>query len=159
MAGAMTGAITGAVIFRDATRTDVPALVALLADDALGKTRESADMAPYLAAFDAIMAQPMHQIIVAEAAGRIVATCQLTILHGLSRAGMTRALIEAVRTAPDLRSAGIGAALMAEAEARARAAGARMVQLTTDKTRLRAHAFYDRLGYAPTHIGYKKALD
>lgn len=151
--------MVGAVIFRDATRADVPAIVALLTDDPLGQGREGSAMAPYLAAFDAIMAQPMHQIIVAEAAGRIVATCQLTILHGLSRAGMTRALVEAVRTAPDLRSAGIGAALMAEAEARARAAGARMLQLTTDKSRLRAHAFYDRLGYEPSHIGYKKALD
>ena len=46
---------------------------------------------------------------------------------------------------------------MAECEARARAAGAQVIQLTTDKTRLRAHAFYDRLGYTPSHIGYKKA--
>jgi len=60
--------------------------------------------------------------------------------------------------APDLRSAGIGADLIAEVEARARAAGAAMLQLTTDKSRLRAHAFYDRLGYQPSHLGYKKAL-
>jgi len=82
----------------------------------------------------------------------------LVCVHGLSRQGMTRALLEAVRTAPDLRSQGIGAALMAEVETRARAAGAQILQLTTDKTRLRAHAFYDRLGYAPTHLGYKKTL-
>ena len=130
----------------------------MLADDPLGQGRESADLAPYLAAFDRIAAQPMHQIIVAETGGRVVATCQLTILDGLSRQGMTRALVEAVRTVPDLRGQGIGAGLMAEAEARARAAGARMIQLTTDKSRLRAHAFYDRLGYAPSHLGYKKML-
>ncbi|WP_149140998.1 GNAT family N-acetyltransferase [Gemmobacter caeruleus] len=146
------------VTFRDATRADVPAIVALLADDPLGQNREGGDLAPYLAAFDTIAALPLHQIIVGEIAGRIVATCQLTILHGLSRQGMTRALLEAVRTAPDLRSQGIGAALMAEVETRARAAGAQILQLTTDKTRLRAHAFYDRLGYAPTHLGYKKTL-
>ncbi len=147
------------MLFRTATRADLPALVAMLADDPLGQGRESADLAPYLAAFDRIAAQPMHQIIVAETGGRVVATCQLTILDGLSRQGMTRALVEAVRTVPDLRGQGIGAALMAEAEARARAAGARMIQLTTDKSRLRAHAFYDRLGYAPSHLGYKKMLD
>jgi ribosomal protein S18 acetylase RimI-like enzyme len=72
---------------------------------------------------------------------------------------MTRALVESVRTAPDLRSKGIGAALMAEAESRARAAGARIIQLTTDKSRTRAHAFYDRLGYEASHLGYKKPLD
>lgn len=147
-----------AVSFRLARREDVPALVAMLADDPLGAARETTDMTPYLAAYDAIAASPAQQLIVGEVAGRIVATCQLTLLPGLSRQGATRALVEAVRVAGDMRSAGLGAALMAEAEARARAAGAVMIQLTTDKTRLRAHAFYDRLGYEQSHLGYKKAL-
>lgn len=147
-----------AVTFRLARRDDVAALVALLSDDALGAARESTDMAPYLAAFDAIAASPAQHLIVGEAEGRIVATCQVTLLPGLSRQGATRALVEAVRVAGDLRSSGIGAALMAEAEARARAAGAVLIQLTTDKSRLRAHAFYERLGYEQSHLGYKKAL-
>jgi GNAT superfamily N-acetyltransferase len=144
--------------FRDATRADVPAIVALLADDALGRSREGDDMAPYLAAFDRIAADPAQQLIVGESGGRVVATCQLTILAGLSRRGQTRALVEAVRTVADLRGQGIGALLMAEAEARARAAGAALIQLTTDRSRTRAHAFYDRLGYHATHLGYKKPL-
>lgn len=147
-----------AVGFRLAQRSDVPALVGMLADDPLGAARETTDMTPYLAAYDAIAASPAQQLIVGEVAGRIVATCQLTLLPGLSRQGATRALVEAVRVASDLRSSGIGAALMAEAEARARAAGAAMIQLTTDKTRLRAHAFYERLAYEQSHLGYKKAL-
>ena len=41
--------------FRRAGRDDVVAIVAMLAEDALGATRESpGDLAPYLAAFDAI---------------------------------------------------------------------------------------------------------
>jgi GNAT superfamily N-acetyltransferase len=147
-----------ALIFRDAGKDDVPALVAMLADDPLGQRREGADMSPYLAAFDDIAANPMHQLIVGEMDGRIVATCQLTILAGLSRMGAKRALVEAVRVAGDLRSQGIGEALMAQCEARARAAGAGVLQLTTDKSRLRAHAFYDRLGFSASHIGYKKTL-
>ena len=147
-----------AVSFRDAKRADVAALVALLADDPLGQARESGDLAPYLAAFDEISANPIHQVIVAELGGRIVATCQLSILAGLSRQGAKRALVEAVRVVADLRGQRIGEALMAECEMRARAAGASVIQLTTDKTRLRAHGFYDRLGYAPSHIGYKKPL-
>ena len=130
----------------------------MLADDPLGATRETTDMAPYLAAYDAIAASPAQHLIVGDVDGRIVATCQLTLLPGLSRQGATRALVEAVRVAADQRSSGIGAALLAEAEARARAAGAVMIQLTTDKTRLRAHAFYERLGYEQSHLGYKKAL-
>ncbi|GLS85659.1 N-acetyltransferase [Cypionkella aquatica] len=147
-----------AVSFRDARAEDVAALVAMLADDPLGQAREGDDLAPYLAAFDEIAANPMHQLIVGETAGRIVATCQLTILAGLSRQGAKRALVEAVRVVADLRGQRIGEALMAECEARARAAGASVIQLTTDKTRTRAHAFYDRLGYSPSHIGYKKPL-
>lgn len=147
-----------AVSFRDASRDDVAALVAMLADDPLGRARESGDLAPYLAAFDEIAANPMHQLIVGEIGGRIVATCQLTILAGLSRQGAKRALVEAVRVVADLRGQRIGEALMAECEARARAAGASVIQLTTDKTRLRAHGFYDRLGFTASHIGYKKSL-
>ena len=147
-----------AVSFRNAGRDDVAALVAMLADDPLGQARESGDLAPYLAAFDEIAANPMHQLIVGEVAGRIVATCQLTILAGLSRQGAKRALVEAVRVVADLRGQRIGEALMAECEARARLAGASVIQLTTDKTRARAHRFYDRLGYTPSHIGYKKSL-
>lgn len=147
-----------AVSFRNAGRDDVAALVAMLADDPLGQARESDDLAPYLAAFDEIAANPMHQLIVGEVAGRIVATCQLTILAGLSRQGAKRALVEAVRVVADLRGQRIGEALMAECEARARLAGASVIQLTTDKTRARAHRFYDRLGYTPSHIGYKKPL-
>jgi GNAT superfamily N-acetyltransferase len=132
--------------------------VALLADDPLGQGREGAELAPYLQAFDEIAANPMHQLIVGESAGEIIATCQLTLLAGLSRQGAKRMLIEAVRVKAALRGQRIGEALMAEAESRARAAGAQVLQLTTDKSRLRAHAFYDRLGYTPSHLGYKKAL-
>ncbi|MGV8955224.1 MAG: GNAT family N-acetyltransferase, partial [Cypionkella sp.] len=141
-----------AVSFRLARRADVAAIVALLADDPLGQGREGAELAPYLQAFAEIAANPMHQLIVGESAGEIIATCQLTLLAGLSRQGAKRMLIEAVRVKAALRGQRIGEALMAEAESRARAAGAQVLQLTTDKSRLRAHAFYDRLGYSPSHI-------
>ena len=148
----------GAMILRDARQDDVAGIVALLSDDTLGAAREGHDMAPYDLAFAEIAANPMHQLVVAEAEGRIVGCLQLTILAGLSRQGARRALVEAVRVAGDLRSQGLGAALMAEAEDRARRAGCGMIQLTTDKSRLRAHRFYERLGYAASHLGMKKAL-
>lgn len=147
-----------ALIFRDARREDVAAIVALLADDPLGQSRESTDPAPYLAAFAEIDANPAQQLIVAEQDAQIVATCQLTVLSGLSRQGARQALVSAVRVRHDLRNKGIGQALMAEAESRARDAGSHVITLTTDKSRLRAHAFYERLGYGPSHLGYKKPL-
>lgn len=144
--------------FREATRADVPGVVALLADDALGAAREGPDLAPYLAAFDAMQAEGANTLIVGEAAGRIVATCQLTFISGLSLRASRRAQVESVRVAAGLRGRGIGAALMAEAEARARAAGCALLQLTTNRARGDAHRFYERFGYTPSHLGFKKPL-
>lgn len=145
--------------FRNATRADVPAVVALLADDPLGAQRETADLTPYLAAFDAMQDGDHNTLVVGEdAGGRIVATFQLTVIPGLSLRAARRAQIESIRVATDQRGTGLGGALMAEAESRARAAGCSLLQLTTNRSRVRAHAFYDRLGFEASHIGYKKPL-
>jgi GNAT superfamily N-acetyltransferase len=146
------------ILWRPATRADVPDVVALLADDDLGRAREAADLAPYLAAFDAMQAEGNNTLIVGEQGGVVVATYQLTVISGLSLRATRRAQVESVRVAAALRSLGIGAALMADAEARARAAGCGLIQLTTNRDRARAHAFYAAQGYQPTHLGFKKAL-
>jgi GNAT superfamily N-acetyltransferase len=147
------------IAWREATAADVPAVVAMLADDMLGAAREGADLAPYLAAFAEMQRQRSNMLVVGTCGGRVVATYQITILHGLSMKAARRAQIEAVRVVADLRGQGLGAELMADAEARARAAGCRLMQLTTNRARTRAHAFYDRLGFTPSHIGYKRELD
>lgn len=146
------------IAFRPARRADVPAIIALLTDDILGKCRESADLAPYLAAFDAMQAEGGNALIVGEQDGRIVATYQLTLISGLSLSAARRAQIEAVRVDANLRGQGAGAALMADAEARARVGGASLMQLTSNIRRTDAHRFYEKLGYAPSHLGFKKPL-
>ncbi|WP_295045973.1 GNAT family N-acetyltransferase [uncultured Paracoccus sp.] len=146
------------VAFRPALRDEVPAVVALLADDILGRTREGGDMATYLAAFDAMQRQDGNMLIVGLLDDRIVACYQLLLIPGLSATASLRAQIEAVRVASDLRGRGIGASLIADAEARARTAGCGQMQLTTNRTRVDAHRFYDRTGFTPSHIGYKKPL-
>ncbi|MDX5499006.1 MAG: GNAT family N-acetyltransferase [Rhodobacterales bacterium] len=144
--------------WRLAMRDDVAAVVALLTDDDLGARREVSDLAPYLAAFDAMMAEGNNHLIVGDQDGVIVATYQLTFITGLSLRAARRAQVESVRVASNLRSTGIGAALMADAETRARAAGCSLIQLTTNRDRSRAHAFYARQGYEPSHLGFKKSL-
>lgn len=155
----MTGGRT--VVWRAARRDDVAAVVALLQDDPLGALREGGDMAPYQAAFDAMQAEAGNHLIVGQdsATARVIATYQITFISGLSLTAARRALVESVRVAADLRSGGIGAALMADAEARARAAGCRLLQLTTNKDRIQAHRFYHRLGFTASHLGFKKPLD
>jgi len=149
--------------FRSAERVDVPAILQLLADDDISRARgfgvvpEEVDAAIW-AAFEAIDADPDNELVVAEDAGEVIATCQLTFTPGLSRGGGWRMTIEAVRVRADRRSGGIGRNLMAYAMDRARDRGCRVVQLTTDKRRVDAHRFYESLGFVASHEGMKLAL-
>ncbi|MBB5917363.1 GNAT superfamily N-acetyltransferase [Nocardia transvalensis] len=147
------------IIFRLATADDIPAVVAMLADDPLGRTRESPDdLAPYRAAFADIAADPREELLVADDGGAVVGTAQLTFLPGLSRRGALRAQIEAVRVDRSLRGAGLGSRLIEECVRRARERDCVLVQLTSDTTRSDAHRFYGKLGFEPTHVGFKLAL-
>ncbi|PXA70738.1 GNAT family N-acetyltransferase [Cryobacterium arcticum] len=152
----------GPFTLRRALAADVAAIVSLLADDQLRSAEESTaaeDLGLYLAAFAAIDGAPDQLLVVVDdPAGRIVATQQLTILPGLARLGATRLQIEAVRVSADLRGNGVGSAMIRWAVEYGRARGCRLVQLTSDATRTDAHRFYERLGFAPSHVGFKLHL-
>ena len=146
---------------RRATLEDVPAIRALLADDELGRTREDlseAGLERYLKAFRAIEADERNWLYVAEEAGRIVGTWQVTYIPYLSRGGNERAHIEAVRVASDRRGEGIGRAMMRHALDEAKARGCLLAQLTSDRTRPDAHRFYESLGFTASHSGFKMVL-
>ena len=147
-----------AVTFRTALRDDVAAVIALLRDDSLGQTREGADLAPYLNAFDAMNAEAGNTLVVGELDGRVIATYQLTLISGLSLRAARRAQIESVRVDSDLRGQGIGRAMFADAETRARAAGCTLIQLTMNATRNESARFYESLGFVPSHVGFKRQL-
>jgi GNAT superfamily N-acetyltransferase len=144
---------------RRAEAGDVPAIVALLTDDVLGRNREDADLTPYQRAFALVDADPAHLLVVAVAGDEIVGTLQLSIVPGLSRRGALRAQLEGVRVAEGRRGSGLGAALVGWAVGEARRRGCALVQLTTDKARTGAHRFYARLGFAASHEGFKLYLD
>lgn len=147
------------VHIRGANAEDVEAIVTMLAADQLGATRESTDdLAPYLKAFQEIDADDNQALIVAERNGEVIGTLQLTIIPGLSRRGSKRGLIEAVRVRADARDLGLGTTLTRWAIDESRRRGCSLVQLTSDKSRTDAHRFYERLGFAATHEGYKLKL-
>lgn len=144
---------------RRAAAADVPAIVAMLADDPLGATREGDPADPaYASAFAEIDTDPHQLLAVAVRDGEVVGTLQLTLIPGLSRRGMRRALIEAVRVRADQRGHGTGRQLVEWAIGTARTRGCGLVQLTTDQSRTDAHRFYESLGFAGTHLGMKLAL-
>ena len=142
-----------------AAESDVPGLVALLADDVLGADREAAGLGSYLTAFREIDADPRQYLAaVREVDGGLVGTMQLTLIPGLARGGAKRLQIEAVRLASSARGGGLGRALFEWAHAYGDRHGASLAQLTSDKTRVDAHRFYDRLGYRASHEGFKRPL-
>ncbi|MAM62205.1 GNAT family N-acetyltransferase [Maritimibacter sp. UBA3975] len=147
--------------FRPACEADLFGIVEMLADDPLGELREDL-RAPlpeaYRAAFCAIESDPNQLLVVAERNGALVGTLQLSLLPGLARQGAWRGQIEAVRIARDHRGGKLGEAMFNWAIDECRARGCSLVQLTTDKARPDAHRFYDRLGFEPTHVGYKLKL-
>lgn len=142
-----------------AVEADLPELVGLLTDDVLGAEREGRDMQPYRMAFQEIDGDPQHCLLtVRDISGVLVGTMQLTLIPGLSRGGAKRLQLEGVRVGSSARGAGLGAALFEWAHEYGRNRGAVFAQLTTDKRRSDAHRFYARLGYEPTHEGFKLAL-
>ena len=154
---AQTGRTTPALL-REARREDVPQIVALLADDAIGAGREGPADEAYYAAFELIAADQRNHLLVAEADGRVVGTLQLTMIPGLSRHGMLRAQIEGVRVAAPQRGQGLGRAMVEWAIGQAREHGCGLVQLTSDKRRKDAVRFYESLGFTASHEGLKLPL-
>ncbi|MEV5593460.1 GNAT family N-acetyltransferase [Streptomyces sp. NPDC052496] len=144
---------------RPATEDVIPAIVGMLADDALGAGRETPDdLAPYRAAYELLATDPHQHLVVAVRGDRPVGTLQLTVVPGLSRRGSSRAIIEAVRVHADERGSGLGTQLIEWAVAESRTLGCRLVQLTSDATRVDAHRFYERLGFEASHLGFKLQL-
>ena len=145
------------VTIRPARREDVSDIVAMLADDPLGRGRERLEdplPAAYFAAFEKIEANNDIRLMVAEGVdGRVAGCLQLCILPGLSSQGAPRGLIEDVRVASRCRSQGIGEQLVRWAIEEARGKGCKLVELLTHQTRVDAQRFYARLGFQPSHVG------
>nr|WP_299338028.1 GNAT family N-acetyltransferase [Allomuricauda sp.] len=145
--------------FRKATKADVPFIVQMLADDALGAQRENyQDPIPkeYLNAFEKINRDSNQELIVVEGENRnVLGTLQLSFITYLTYQGGTRAQIEAVRIRKDQRGKGLGKKMFQWAIERARQKNAHVLQLTTDKKRPKAISFYEDLGFKATHEGMK----
>ena len=149
------------IAFRPAQSSDLPSIVALLADDDLGRSREDASVpvnGKYVDAFDALQRDPNQLMAVLIADDIVVGCVQISFIPGLSRLGMWRGQIESVRIASRCRDEGLGRRLLEWAIAECRKRGCGLVQLTTDKSRLDAQRFYESLGFRASHEGMKLSL-
>jgi ribosomal protein S18 acetylase RimI-like enzyme len=147
--------------FREAEAADLPGIIAMLADDALGRAREDPSLplnARYQDAFAAIDQDPNQLLIVVEEGGGLAGCMQLTFVPGLSRFGMWRGQIESVRVASGRRGKGLGRKMFEWAIDECRRRGCGLVQLTSDKSRADALRFYEALGFSASHEGLKLTL-
>lgn len=148
--------------FRLATIEDLPEIISMLADDVYGANRENKTIIvsdKYLNAFKKIQEDPNQELTIAEMDGNTVATFQLTFIQYLNFEGTLRAQIEAVRTHSGYRGQGIGTKVLTYAINRAKEKGCQLIQLTSDKRRLDAIKFYEKLGFIASHEGLKLKLN
>jgi GNAT superfamily N-acetyltransferase len=147
---------------RRATRADVATIVALLADDARSGEAEEVSDPPalaYLEAFARVDAEARSLLAVAEADdGAVVGTLQLTFIPGLSNRGGELALLSAVRIAASQRGQGLGGQMVGWAIDEARRRGCGIIELLSHASRTDAQRFYERLGFARSHVGMRLAL-
>ncbi|MBP1850567.1 GNAT family N-acetyltransferase [Rhizobium halophytocola] len=146
---------------RKAAEADVQAIAAIFAKDTLGghgDTDDPAALPDYIAAFRTIADSANQDLYVVTEDGEVVATFQTMITTTMPGRGSSSMIIEAVQTRPDRRGRGIGKLMIEFCIADARDRGMRMVQLTSNAVRKDAHRFYQRLGFQPTHLGFKIKL-
>jgi GNAT superfamily N-acetyltransferase len=147
--------------YRKATISDLSAIINMLLEDDLGKTRESKNLELeqcYIDAFHKINNDLNQYLMVVESCEEIVGTCHLTIMPSLTFAGSTRLQIEAVRVAEKHRGQKIGEWMINATISYAKSKGASILQLTTNKQRNRAKTFYERIGFEASHEGMKLYL-
>ncbi|MGO8071506.1 N-acetyltransferase family protein [Rhizobium leguminosarum] len=149
------------ILIRPARREDLPVVVAMFAADALGghgDTTEAEAFPDYLRAFAVIEASPDQTLYVAEFGGEVVGTFQTMVTTSLTGRGSSAMIIEAVQTRADMRGQGVGGLMIEFAIAEAKGRGIGRVALTSNAGRKDAHRFYERLGFKPSHLGFKMAL-
>lgn len=147
--------------YRKATISDVKTIVMLLAEDELGQTREQLDVNSfehYINTFHKIDSDYNQYLMVVLMDEKVVGTCHLHIMPSLTFMGSIRMQIEAVRVASEYRNRKIGEWMINSAIEYGKVNGVSIVQLTTNKKRLRAKQFYERLGFDASHEGMKLFL-
>lgn len=147
------------LIFRQVKEGDLAAIVVMLASDVLGSTRENPnDLQKYRIAFQEISADKNNFLAVVEFENRLIGTCHLTIMPSLPLQGSKRMNIESVRVVDEFSNCGIGSWMMQKAIEFAKKHEVKIVQLTSNKSRIRAHKFYEKLGFEKSHEGMKLKL-
>ena len=153
-----TASPLGGVSLRDARPEDAAAVARLLAGGSLRGSEDPSDPGPYEQALREIAGGSNSAVLVAEVDGRVVGTCQLMWFRHLQERGGLCAEIESMHVESECRGKGVGGILLEAAVTRAEELGCYRIQLTSNRSRKDAHRFYERHGFEPSHVGFKRYL-
>jgi len=145
-----------AIRLRSATVADLPGVLALYAQPEI----DDGDILPVDAAeslFGRFADYPDYTLYVAEQEGTIVGSFALLVMHNLGHLGAPSGIVEDVVVDPRLQGCGIGQAMTRFAIERCRDKGCYKLMLSSNAARERAHAFYEKLGFA--RHGYSFRVD
>lgn len=134
------------VLFRAATKADLPDILRLLAQPDL----DDGQVLPLAEAeqlFERMARYPDYRIHVALLDGSIVGSFALLVMDNLGHRGAPSGVIEDVVVDPRCQGQGIGRAMMRHALALCGEKGCYKVALSSNLSRERAHAFYESLGF------------
>ena len=149
------------ILIRPAEAADLEAIIRVYMGDTdvgHGDNWTPERIPAYQRAFSRIMESPDNLLFVTTLDGAVVGTFQVTLLPGLVGGGRLRAKFESVHVLPQHRGHGLGGKMIAHAIAVAKGRGAGIVELSSNKKRFAAHRFYERLGFAKSHEGFKLVL-
>ncbi len=144
-----------------AQRRDLDQIIALLSDDPLGSVREQSmatTRSDYEAAFADIEQSSDNSILVIKLADAVIGCAQITIIPNLTFTGAKRCQIEGVRVSKEYQGRGLGKLMIDYAIDQAKNRGCKIVQLTSNNTRMGALEFYEKLGFEASHTGFKLYL-
>jgi ribosomal protein S18 acetylase RimI-like enzyme len=149
------------LILRQAIKKDLPEIVRLYGEDELGTTREKLSdplLPSYEKAFHTIQEDKNQTLLVIEYHQEIIGTCHLTFMPSLSFKGSWRLNLENIHIDKRFQNQGVGTCMLEKAIAIGQEKSCKIIQLTTNKKRIRAKSFYEKLGFQPTHEGMKLYL-
>ena len=92
------------------------------------------------------LGDPRHYLLLAEVDGAAAGLISLNLIYSLTR-GADVARITALVVAPNCERQGVGRRLLGEVDAIARRCGASRLEVTSNPSRVDAHAFYRSCGY------------
>ena len=146
------------VVVRPLERGDIAASVALILGGTLAPEGEDpSNIDAYWNAAEAIR-QTSGEVLVAELDGEVVGVLQVIVFRHFQHTGGLCCELESFHVRSDLRSRGIGAQMLRQAEEMARRLGCWRMQLTSRNVREDAHRFYRTNGYDQNSQGFKKLL-